>query len=254
MGSESGGGKMKKQVNPKYYEVLFDYVFGKGDPSIADIANGGAYADMAKHTLKGISDVDDRVKKEWRKNVTEYIEREIYSTLLSEKVGDSFDFDAYHSKACNEICAVSRNCLKDEVDFTYGQAQKWFNMTWKNVLVSGLWSDKFDEVLIEKLHAPVDSFIILAAKDINKYSNPSKSIDIPPLPWSQWDKDGYIEFQKGLRDILDVPKTSPLEWEMEVWALYRNNPAQRSEEEKKKALAYKHISRKYWSIQQEQEE
>lgn len=117
------------------------------------------------------------------------------------------DFDRKHEDICKEIitCANSQKVLAE--DFTYGQAQKWLNMTLKYMLLIGFWNDDLKEI-IGFLHVPVDSFIISAAKK-------DLGISITSKAWSKWDIELYEKFQKEIRE--KSSNENPIEWEHRVW-------------------------------------
>lgn len=93
--------------------------------------------------------------------------------------------------------------------FTYGQAQKWINMTNKYLYVFSLifedWKDErlcHIPILIkkhhEKLHIPIDNYILEELK-LSKYA-----------PWSKMDENSYNDCRREFenRDI---------DWELENW-------------------------------------
>lgn len=225
------------EVNEKYYGVLFDYVFGKSkeDLTIEDIALGGAYRDMASHTLirKNVNGWTDKVwevkKNTWKKETAKLMSKQI------EILDENSDFNKWHSETCLAMISKTQKLLKDEVILSYGQAQKWLNMTLKNMLITGKWEEKFKGVK-EFLHCPVDSFIINAAEDLGiavpkKSGKPSEN-----KPWSKWGLDEnenalanpseeYIAFQDALRKALG--KLSPINWEIAIWPIYKSEGFER---------------------------
>ena len=140
----------------------------------------------------------------------------------SEK-SDQEAFDTWHKKKRNIIIDLIKTEKSEKYDyeivkgFTYGQAQKWLNMTLKYLWLFNLLPAGLDEKL---LHVPVDSYIIDAVKaepsnDI-KYGLGQKC-NIPS--WSKWDKpDKYKEYQDIIRkEVQQKFKKSPIEWEDKAW-------------------------------------
>lgn len=118
-------------------------------------------------------------------------------------------FDCWHKSLCNEIIskAEESKCIKDDESFTYGQAQKWVNMTLKYMLIMGLWDEINDT--INALHVPIDRYILIMLGYGEKYEGKA---------WSQIDAKDYKEIQKGIRQkITDSKYQSPIEWEFDAW-------------------------------------
>lgn len=81
------------------------------------------------------------------------IEKIISKTCTSQKV-----FDEWHYLVCSKIRILYR---KEGVQFTFGQAQKWVNMTCKYLFIIG----ETDFVnCFAYLHIPLDNYIFEAAK------------------------------------------------------------------------------------------
>lgn len=103
--------------------------------------------------------------------------------------------------------------FKKGCEFKYGMAQKWLNMTIKNLLLA---EDMFSgctgyESLCHKrqlFHVPVDKNILKAAKRDFNITGYSES-------WSSWEEPTYTEFIRLLKDKLQ--KTSMLDWEHSAW-------------------------------------
>lgn len=219
----------RMEVNDNYYGVLLEYLFGTKKPEIFHIAASGAYRDMASHTLtSSLSAIEKKaarkeleaVKKQWKHNIIKTIIVPEIETLLREPCND---FDSWHKNVCRNMKSLSKKQLEGYgIIFTYGQAQKWINMTLKNMLISGKW--KFNDSIISTLHVPVDRYIILAAKDLGVYP--------PELPWSQWNEDDYISFHKNLDEKLKKLHENKIDWEMRIWSIYKKGLSKRERLEK----------------------
>lgn len=187
-----------------------------------------AYLDLNR-TLTVNKEVSDEGRKELVYGICskliDYIEALFYKT--SDK-----DFDTTHDK----ICTALKNYINDEnkcsllssdsLKFTYGQSQKWLNMTLKYMWLLGLLDGK---IKTEFLHVPVDSYIIKAVwqfddiklpliegkllKDKSRGKYSAEKVD----SWSKWDDENvYKNFQKTLQDSLPN-NTSRIEWEHSAW-------------------------------------
>ncbi|MBP5677108.1 MAG: hypothetical protein J6W88_01270 [Bacteroidales bacterium] len=113
-----------------------------------------------------------------------------------------YDYDKWHEITCDGI--IER--FKSQALLTYGQAQKWLNMTMKYLLV---FDNKDVCQLIPPLHVPIDNGVIRKAKKMYKLS-------APPTPWSQWDKETYVKYQHRLRDKVSMDYC-PIIWEFDNW-------------------------------------
>ena len=103
-------------------------------------------------------------------------------------------FDKWHEFACKRLILFSTDIL------TYGQAQKWINMTLKNL---SMLDHKMTEKTYEFYHVPIDNYILNATK--YKLST----------AWSKLnDYNEYLEFQKWFRKEYDG---IPLDVEFKMW-------------------------------------
>ena len=161
--------------------------------------------------LLSASDFDNKHKEICRNmllsNDSEKI-KNVFKTIQDEdkkeKIKNVFNTNYLFKKGC---------------EFKYGMAQKWLNMTIKNLLLA---EDMFNgctgygNILEEnraKFHVPVDKNILKAAKSlgINKILDKTYSIE----GWSNWEEPTYTEFIRLLKDKLQ--KTSMLDWEHSAW-------------------------------------
>lgn len=137
------------------------------------------------------------------RNIAAWISEDISSKSKS-------DFDDWHNVKCNEIidmmCAEKCEETKIVSGFSYGQAQKWLNMSvkYKWLLTESEPSPHF--------HIPIDSYIIEKLYKTGFEQLPSK-------PWSKWNQDDYCQafraripsYEKKEDVLLD------LNWESKVW-------------------------------------
>lgn len=188
-----------------------------------------AYLDLNRTLKFKEDDLPDEKKIQFRNNVCKIIVDNLKE--LSEK-RDKNSFDGKHKDICKEIIEA----VAEYVDLSYGQAQKWLNMTLKYLWLLNYWAG--DETL---LHVPVDSFIMEAASEkLNvdiprKKGEPKKYSTSASEPWSQWEEGEYTDFQKALKDKCSQ---APIRWENDAWieiAEHRRLKEEKKKAEKKKA-------------------
>lgn len=137
-------------------------------------------------------------------------------------------FSAWHQKLCEALIDQYH-----DFDMTYGQAQKWVNMTIKYIwlVYTGCNTDLDYYVELMKcpgdFHVPLDSIILrYVKKHINKPADSAELLPIAPekaaflkeeanLPWSRWnDYEKYLQYQSILKQAL---QKDPLDWELTHW-------------------------------------
>jgi hypothetical protein len=179
--------KLTDRDYDEFYKTMF---YGDlSDPLKAAIKS--AYRDLCR-TISGFS------KKANHDFILSNANRELkimVQELLSKGVKNQGDFDNWHRKTCTRLIKQF-----DDQPFTYGQAQKWINMTLKYLSM-------FDYVMVKSVyeycHIPVDNYIIEKVG----YSFNSA--------WSKINSyDEYLEFQKVFR--LST-KNIPLDEEFYMW-------------------------------------
>ena len=77
-------------------------------------------------------------------------------TELSSKI-EKINFDKWHSTICDEM--IKKANEKDCKEFSYGQAQKWLNMTFKYMWLLGI-GESFMRKIGKQLHVPIDNYIL----------------------------------------------------------------------------------------------
>lgn len=235
-------------VVPKDLEVDSSEDLEKLKKGIALNCAHRAYRDFNR-TLRFNSGAD-KVRKKFRDDLCEIIVSEIQTNLL----GNGNDFDEKHNNACKVIRSKAEGwsengiqLLKGTVAFSYGQTQKWLNMTIKYMWLVGLWDDEL-KVIKDKLHIPVDRYILKAASTDrkekgNRYGlmfkgipckhnydcsekerNVKKYSEFGSQPWSQWDETDYKGFIQELREKFVAEKQvdpdlgeTLMDWEAKAW-------------------------------------
>ena len=133
-------------------------------------------------------------------------------------------FDEWHKKACEKICEISK-CIEEHIEgkFTSGLAQKWLNMTLKNMLaadtVAGDWYEKLSKIR-DLLHVPVDNYVRDAAHSMLGIRGERGGKFAANDAWSLWDYGTYICFQDKVRRAIDYREDykCPIDWEFDVWS------------------------------------
>ncbi|MCL2747023.1 MAG: hypothetical protein FWE59_00015 [Oscillospiraceae bacterium] len=203
-------------MNEKTRKRVMDYFCGFNGNPIEQCARL-AYGDL-RRTLRGIGDLPD--KESYVSSICKIISDRIDS---NEPI---YDFNKWHDGVCNEIITASENFpqFKDKVTmssynkhFHYGQAQKWLNVAFKNMVIFEL-HDKYPKLERTKkhLHIPVDQYIINGvAKEFGE-KRPKNA----PYAWSRWNREQYIGYQKALKNRIPSDKP-PIEWEIENWPRFK---------------------------------
>lgn len=156
-------------------------------------------------------------------------------------------FENWHKDICDELISIYNGELvlreggkrtDKTATLTYGQAQKWLNMTLKYLWLLnrlGMIEDSSISDVItncqDEFHVPLDSYILryVAKQEKNKKDKLSppdnaldSSIDFSSFwkdfgsAWSQInDKARYYEYQKELAKA--IKEGIPLEWELVHW-------------------------------------
>ena len=178
--------------------LKFSYFGNLKDP--IEVASNRAYRDMCR-TIKfnGLSE-ENRLKL--RKKVKNDFKTEI-DNLTSKIQGD---FDKWHEQLCKKIIDEYK---KSKIQLSYGQAQKWVNMTIKYLYILEVEGYTFDSIF-EDLHIPIDNYVFDAVKK-------ELGIKRPADAWSKLDKKEYLKYQEDIREELRKKNSSPLIWEFENW-------------------------------------
>lgn len=167
----------------------------KGDLFTDDLialAISNAYRDVMR-TIRGFSynpDHDIIIR-----NARQTLHASVTGILCAE-IKTQSEFDELHRTACNDLISSFRGQT-----FTVGQAQKWINMTFKNLHLLD-----YPEVqkVYEYCHVPIDSYML----NITNYTM-SKA-------WSKLnDYHEYLEYQNWFRD--KYPNSIPLDKEFYLW-------------------------------------
>lgn len=190
---------------------------------------GRAYRDLARTIQYSKSTTD--LKNMGKQKAAEYMSRkEAFIQSVKERIVEYIDqipdsneyevetykepFDKWHNEVCEEIKSISANAaLIKTGTLSYGQAQKWLNMTIKYMRLLGLFRQNEGCRFDSALHVPVDSYLIEAAKAGEELKN-ALHIKCSKASWSSWEYDEYIAFQEAVRS---ASERFPIYWEGLVW-------------------------------------
>lgn len=217
-----------------------------------------AYSDA---TMEGAYNTLFKGKEETLRKKSESAKRKGGELILNEikkffRDGSSSNdnYDGWHDKLCKGLEEEYKNVTDGKTKFfTYGNAQKWVNMTIKYLCLIDALSDGFiyHKRLCKfqsKFHIPVDSYIIKAVwnqpdvdiplkediyqnitkdrktceerkdaidgfRDNKKNYNPQNYVKA----WSTWDGGKESEYNRFQKKIRGIAGSSPLDWENETW-------------------------------------
>lgn len=212
--------------------LLFSY-FGcdcKADEvTMKNNAAHRAYLDLAR-TIRFVyssSYIDEHKNEESVKQFTKAKEdriKDICESLIKSVdsyPGNSTDFDVWHKKECERIIermeepyCCEKKLLKPNENFTYGQAQKWINMTLKYLWLLDLLPKEIEE---ESLHVPIDSFILqkLKKEQVPGVTGSGETYYYNSNTWSTiTDYKNYKDLQDEIKKI-SFP--NPIQWEGAAW-------------------------------------
>lgn len=188
--------KIKKEELLKF--LKFSYFGNLKDP--IEATSNRAYRDMCR-TIK-FNGLSEKNRLKLRKKVKDDFKTEI-DNLTSKIQGD---FDKWHEQLCKKIIDEYK---KSKIQLSYGQAQKWVNMTIKYLYILEVEGYTFDSVF-ENLHIPIDNYVFDAVEK-------ELGIKRPVDAWSKFDKKEYLKYQEDIRGELRKKNISPLIWEFENW-------------------------------------
>lgn len=158
-----------------------------------------AYRDMNRTIRFGELSSNDR--EDLKKEVKEKLKDEIKDNL--NKISSQEEFDDWHEKVCDQIKEIYK---EKGITLTYGQAQKWINMTIKYLYV--LEAKTFDGVF-EYLHVPIDNYVLDIAKE-------ELGVERIKEAWSKLDVyEEYLKYQENIKE--KIGEIAPLRWEFRNW-------------------------------------
>lgn len=138
----------------------------------------------------------------------------------------SLTFDDWHKMECRKIIEKmekpycgEKKLFKPKATFTYGQAQKWVNMTLKYLWLLDLLPQVIEE---ESLHVPIDSFILeMLPKEEKRVNGVTGSVETYYYKREAWSAissyENYMKLQSKIREIAEKSSLNPIQWEGPAW-------------------------------------
>ena len=184
----------------EYFDFLIRCYFGEGDNPLK-MAIDRAYLDLNR-TLHGFANHRgaDSVRDGAHKLMISMLKR------LQRKRVSQISFDKWHFKSCEAL----RNYFWQGGfrKFSYGQSQKWINMTLKYIFTMGEKRLPGYATCYPFAHIPIDNIFIDSLQEYKKVKLPAA--------WSRMDDYGvYLQLQKEFRSIF--PDSIPLDVEFRLW-------------------------------------
>lgn len=201
-----------------------------------DATNQGAYNALKKKLVNG----DEYKNDDEYKNAS----KAVLIAQIAKLKNKNPPYSAWHKETCNNLCDRFKNVIykdkdqdKDVRAFTYGNAQKWVNMTMKYLYIlyeifkeykkdcAFVDDNKWIEHYYKEFQVPVDSYIIEAVWNQNAVDVPiatkhnfrdEEYKDSRAKAWSKWDEDEYDKFRDSVSTAFGKEETS-LEWEHKAW-------------------------------------
>ena len=170
-------------------------------------------------------------KKKLSDSVAILIERQVEAWLSGVYI-DQKIFDKNHKSLCEAIIKVYKDTTEQKNisgtphSLSYGQAQKWVNMSLKNLYIyddsnsAGMGMHK----LLPFMHIPIDNVVldIVTDKRACYIDSPSVGYGLKKnsSSWSRWSEKEYLGFRKLLNDRIDAlfPGENPIRWELKHWS------------------------------------
>jgi len=212
-----------------------------------------AYRDFQR-VVEGMGAVNEDVKKKYKEDISKIIKCKITQLPAPDANTKKTVFDCWHYKTCDDIVGTHPDGY-ESINITYGIAQKWLNMTIKNMVIYDICDNKLMSYY-DCFHVPVDKIIMAAVtddknmqiklplrpKDENgKTRKYNKDEDVSYFdkcesylteskkgfreskyyPWSEWNYHAYKNFQDSLYIALSG-KQYPIDWELETWPKMRD--------------------------------
>lgn len=176
------------------YDFVLQCYFGDLKNPV-DAAINKAYVDMASHTLKCYRSEEYEKKWDCRYKASKEIKKALNGI-------NAENYDDWHKKLCEKLMSVYGKTDDGEDKLSFGQAQKWLNMTCKYLQVFAIIFKDIgdDEKLqlipqffmeaknIKKLHVPLDSYIM------KEYKISSS------VAWSKMDEKQYEDCRGAIKD------------------------------------------------------
>jgi len=202
-------------MNDMLSDFLFVSEFGCKESALIDDKNAikvcadRAYRDFCR-TLHFKKTIGDCERKKFKKKLIDMIIIEGCENLYKKNIKE--EYDETHQKLCEKLCDIfnEADILDADHKFSYGQAQKWVNMTMKYFVL--MKNEGSNDRLLSIMHIPVDDYVLKAFDPEGKKGYKEK-------PWSKWDEDTYLSFINNLRELVkaEPDNNTCFDWEYNIW-------------------------------------
>lgn len=180
-----------------YEDCLVAFLLGRGKICLSNCVHH-AYADLQR-TLDGVG----KFKNLKSEAASELSER--FGQIRSASNPTQCYFDDWHRATC--LSLKNLYARQDYNSFSFGHAQKWLNMTFKYIYVTGSKRIFGFEHLYDLCHVPLDKTVLegLAGHGFSEL----------PCGWSKLDDyDCYFDRQQWIRRRFNL---APLDVEFYLW-------------------------------------
>lgn len=183
-------------LTEKDYNLFYKSIIYGDIQDIIKASIKSAYRDVCR-TITGFS--KNKKHNIIFNNANKLLYNEI-NLLISKNITKQVDFDEWHKDCCDKLKETFENQI-----LNYGQAQKWINMSLKNL---SMLNHKLVEDKYEFFHIPIDNYII----DITGIKT--------SVAWSKIsDYNEYIKYQDKFRNLYGG---IPLDNEFKSWLKVKN--------------------------------
>jgi hypothetical protein len=208
----NGDAIMRPDLQAQRAFLLRAYFGVSGDTLDRFISRG--YRDMNR-TLRRIGQREDaaEVLQEAKKRVRGLLHDLMGKPVPQDAPALEAEFDSWHASSCDQLIRYYAD-LPGGFALTYGQAQKWINMTVKYCWFFGEQDLSQLEPWYAVAHMPVDRFILRAAVE-------QATVPAGCRTWSSWDdRAAYGTFQNAIRKHAMERQTTTLALESVWWLEY----------------------------------
>ena len=182
-------------------------------------------------TLTGYAKIKHKTRQV---NASKYLRDRLEDYFKSYTVTSQADFDKWHMETCGNLIDKFGTWGVDS-KLTYGQSQKWINISFKYLYAFTLFGCCVkgfpSEIAVSKMeycHLPLDNIVIcnLSAKEIEELKKIDKKWKIGEKSWTydgrRWSKlteSDYITIQEELRTVFHTtrPTQTMLQVDFDTW-------------------------------------
>ena len=211
---------------------------GNNDSNAFIRCSNFAYRDMCRTITYAPEYNENRTSSSIEKNAIaqkKRILRDTLTNIIKEQVNNWIknkslskgQFDNDHKCLCDKIIEVYKGTTDQSApsnSLYFGQAQKWVNMTLKNLYVYSKSNNTSLSLnsIIEYFHVPIDNVILDIASDAKTcyIDAPNRKYNVikPSKAWSKWNYEEYKDYQENLEKSIKPQGDVPIIWELKHWS------------------------------------